>query len=884
VEDVLQRLESALATRYIVERELGSGGMATVYLAEDQRHQRQVALKVLRPELSALLGSERFLKEIQVTANLQHPHLLPLFDSGGVDGLLFYVMPYVAGESLRQKLNREKQLGVDEAVRITTQVASALDYAHRQSVIHRDIKPENVLLHEGQALVADFGIALALRQAGGNRLTETGLSLGTPQYMSPEQATGDRALDARSDIYSLACVLYEMLAGEPPHTGPTVQAVIAKVVTDRPRPVTELRGTVPAHVAAALDVALAKLPADRFASARAFSEALNRPGFVAPSMAAPLGSLTRRGMGRRMLGILSGWLAAAIMLLLWLVARAHAPAAEPTRHLDIVLPDSAPLDFFGPSTFGEGRPALALSPDGRTLVYVARRGATTQLYRRQLTSDRAEPIPGTEGAFDPFFSPDGEWIGFVAASELRKVPLRGGTPVTITRVEMLCGAVWTADDRILVNQYYFRPLSVVSAAGGELAPLFVRNDEAPTTGAILMTWPQVLPDGRWLLGSGQRHMLLASLESGKTYVIGPDRVMPADSATSFVRGTYPRYVASGHIIYLSGNTLMALPFDARHFRVLGPAAPVLAGVRRENAQGPGQYAVAGDGTLVFAPGTDAAASVVVWADHSGRVLDTLPVPPGDHFDLRSSPDGRWVAVSTYRAAGPDDHQLVDLERGLSRSLGAITSILQFWPDGSRIIVEVQNSSVALPVSGSGSADTILPRGWIVQDVAADGRLLLAWGPSDSTGTWLVSRDDGQRAVQVSDGYWGYFAPDGRHLAYATGEGLFVALTSDPSAGEKVAPAGAYEGRWSRTGEELYYRDGRRWMAVPVATSGGLRTGSPVRLFEGRFLQVEGWAFDVGPGGRFLLFQGPPEETTGRLSVVTNFGAELNRLAPRRPGG
>jgi eukaryotic-like serine/threonine-protein kinase len=243
--------------------------MATVYLAEDLKHHRQVALKVLRPDLSALLGAERFLKEIEVTANLQHPHLLPLFDSGEAAGLLFYVMPYLTGESLRQKLVREKQLGIAEAVRIATQVASALDYAHRRNVIHRDIKPENILLQEGQALIADFGIALALRQAGGNRLTETGLSLGTPRYMSPEQATGDRELDARSDVYSLGCVLYEMLAGEPPHTGPTVQAVIAKVLTDRPRLVTELRSTVPVYVAEALEVALAKLPADRFATSRA---------------------------------------------------------------------------------------------------------------------------------------------------------------------------------------------------------------------------------------------------------------------------------------------------------------------------------------------------------------------------------------------------------------------------------------------------------------------------------------------------------------------------------------------------------------------------------------------------------------------------------------
>jgi hypothetical protein len=320
----------------------------------------------------------------------------------------------------------------------------------------------------------------------------------------------------------------------------------------------------------------------------------------------------------------------------------------------------------------------------------------------------------------------------------------------------------------------------------------------------------------------------------------------------------------------------------QRLRVLGPAAPIVSGVRRENAQGPGQYAVSDDGTLVFAPGADAAASVVVWADRSGKVLDTLPVPRGDHFNLVSSPDGRRIAVSTHTAAGPDDHRLFDLDRGLSRSLGAISGVYLFWPDGSRIVTRVRNLSVALPVSGSGPADTLMPPGWEVQDVAVDGRRLLALGPADSAGTWLVSRDNGQQALQVTSGYWAYFAPGGDYLAYATDDGLFVAPTSDPGAGEKVAPAGAYEARWSRSGDELYYRDGVRWMAVPVATAGGIRAGSPVRLFEGKFLQVEDWGFDVGPGGRLLVLEGPPGETVGHLNVMTNFGAELSRLVPRRP--
>ncbi len=269
------RLTTALADRYRIERELGKGGMATVYLAHDVRHDRKVALKVLRPELAAVIGAVRFLEEVRVTAHVQHPHILPLFDSGQIADLVFYVMPYIEGDSLRVRLSRETQLPVDQAVRITAQVADALDYAHRHGVVHRDIKPENILLHDGGAMVADFGIALAVNRAGHERLTEPGLSLGTPEYMSPEQAAGDQELDGRSDIYSLGCVLYEMLAGEPPHTGGTVQSIIAKTLTDQPRRLRALRPSIPQAVDAAVDKALQKRPADRFVRAADFGDALN---------------------------------------------------------------------------------------------------------------------------------------------------------------------------------------------------------------------------------------------------------------------------------------------------------------------------------------------------------------------------------------------------------------------------------------------------------------------------------------------------------------------------------------------------------------------------------------------------------------------------------
>ncbi len=279
--DPLEHLKTALANRYLIEGEIGRGGMATVYLAEDLKHRRQVAIKVLDPELARVLGSDRFLREVQVTANLNHPHILPLHDSGEADGFLYYVMPYIEGETLRERMDREGQLPLDDALQITKEVAAALSYAHSHDVIHRDIKPENVLLSAGEAVVADFGIARAITEAGGEHLTETGISIGTPAYMSPEQASGARKLDGRSDIYSLGCVLYEMLAGEPPYTGPTAQAVLAKKLSEPTPRVSVIRERVPASVEAAIDQALAKAPADRFGTASAFAEALTAELLVA---------------------------------------------------------------------------------------------------------------------------------------------------------------------------------------------------------------------------------------------------------------------------------------------------------------------------------------------------------------------------------------------------------------------------------------------------------------------------------------------------------------------------------------------------------------------------------------------------------------------------
>lgn len=371
-------LVAALADRYRLEHELGQGGMATVYLAHDLKHHRQVALKVLKPELAEALGAQRFLKEIQVTANLQHPHILPLYDSGNAGDVLFYVMPLVQGESLRQRLDRDRRLPVDETLRIVRQVAGALDFAHRQGVIHRDIKPENILLHDGEALLADFGIALAASTTGADRMTGTGLSIGTLQYMSPEQATGARDLGAASDIYSLGAVTYEMLAGAPALTGDNQRALMANLMSATPASLSAARAEIPASLEAAVLRALEKEPTDRFATAREFADALvvsSAPAISMSASAAPVSSAGRNSSGtrRRSLALVASTIVLVGIAVAWFALRPGATGENASAPVQIRSIAVLPLDNYS------GDPAQDYFAEGMTDELTAALATISQL-------------------------------------------------------------------------------------------------------------------------------------------------------------------------------------------------------------------------------------------------------------------------------------------------------------------------------------------------------------------------------------------------------------------------------------------------------------------------------------------------------------------------
>ena len=874
--DLLDRLKAALADRYAIEQEVGSGGMATVYLARDLKHARQVAVKVLRPELAAVLGAERFVQEIKTTANLQHPHILPLFDSGEADGFLYYVMPFIDGETLRDKLNRETQLSIDEAVRITCDVADALDYAHRHDVIHRDIKPENILLHDGRPMVADFGIALAVSAAAGGRMTETGLSLGTPHYMSPEQATAEKRLTARSDVYSLSCVLYELLSGEPPHTGASAQAIVMKIVTDEVRPVAELRKSVPPHVAAATAKALEKLPADRFATAKAFAEALTNPSFVLPGTPDIKADVQTLAGWRQRLAIPMTVLAVLMLMLMFAVwgwFRAPASSGAPTR-MTIPVPEGYQMRM------GQ-LPRLAISPNGRTLVYYT----DGLLHVRSFDGFDDVPLAGTEGAAFAFFSPDGKWIGFGSTTGLKKIAVEGGPVVSIMDAPSALGADWNAEgDIVYVPVLGSLGLWLMADDGSGSHQITTVLDSALETSHV---WPQLLPDGKSVLftvigpsgGWGDGSLVVQDIASGERRAV-------------IERATYGRYLSTGHIVYAQADgTILAVPFDLRRLRVEGTPFPVASEVRVAYVRGAASFAVSDGGTLAFVRGTSETRYVLSWLDRDGTVVRQLG-PPLNAGWQTVSPDGRRIAFS-LRQPDHNDIWLADAASGRRErfTFESTQDETPVWSsDGQRIAYSSawtgQSRRIYVkPVDGSSEAELIHTGDYhlLLSDWSPDGEWLafVQLHPDTDWDIWLVSTDGEGHLVPLDTtlGAQGdaMFSPDGRWLAYHSNESgrLEVYAMSFPELGSQIQVTvdGGAKPRWNGRGDELFYvsPDGDITV-VSVSTQGrSLSPGTPQTLFSSIGLHE----FDVTPDGQhFAVFAPNPDAPAREIRVVLNWFEEL----------
>jgi serine/threonine-protein kinase len=878
------RLKAAIADRYTILHELGSGGMATVYLAEDVKHHRKVALKVLRPELAAVLGAERFVQEITTTASLQHPHILPLFDSGEADGFLYYVMPYIEGETLRDKLNRETQLGIDEAVSITTAIADALDSAHQQGVIHRDIKPENILLHNGRPMVADFGIALAVSAAAGGRMTETGLSLGTPHYMSPEQATAEKDLTARSDVYSLASVLYEMLTGSPPHVGSSAQQIIMKIVTEEAQPVTDLRKSVPPHIAAATAKSLEKLPADRFEGAAKFAEALTNPAFTFPTtrVAAATGVPGSGPWKRVSIGI-AVFAAVMTVLFVWAVSQPEPP--KPVSRYSMALPE-------GEALAQTSWARVAISPDGEQMVYSGMTSQGPRLLVRARDQLHATPLPGTEDAVNPFFSPDGNRVGFfttISPREIKVVSLAGGPPATVVdSLVGLPGATWGTDGYIYFDAMGTGPLLRVPASGGMPVPVAALDT---AQGEQQHNWPDVLPNGRGVIFTINRagpgiaantDIAVLDLSTGKHVVL--------------VRGAYARYAASGHLVYTTDDgTLMVVPFDQDKLALTGEAIGLVEGLAVGSA-GAVDLAVSATGTLVYATGavlTDP--EELVWVARDGTAEQIDPGWVGAFSSVALSPDESSLAVTVD---GPNVSQIwiKQLPSGPFTRLsldGTINNGPRWTPDGRSVTFLSNRSDFGIfagevyvrRADGSALAERLVDEerplrealmsrdgAWLVARTTSPNRDIVAYPlKSDGAPISLVTTDADEFAPSLS--------PDGRWLAYTSTEsgGPEVYVTPFPNTGEArwaVSTGGGDFPVWARHGRQLFYRSADdELVAVEVVLGPTFAMGERRVLFSMRPYRDVPDHYDVTEDDRFVMIR-RRAQSASELIVIENFFEEL----------
>ena len=876
------RLTAALADRYRIERELGQGGMATVYLAEDLKHGRRVALKVLHPELAAVLGGERFLAEIKTTAHLQHPNILQLFDSGSADGLLYYVMPFVEGESLRLRLSREKQLPIDTAVAIARGAAAALDYAHRHGVIHRDIKPENILLQDGQPLVADFGIALAVKHAGGARLTQTGLSLGTPQYMSPEQATGERELDARSDIYALGAVAYEMLTGEAPFTGSTTQAIIAKLMTEEPRPLSVLRRTVPPHVESAVHRAMEKLPADRFESAGEFGAALEGKATAGYLRTTAARAIPGAGGFRPARLIAAAVILAGGSLLLgrWSVRR-EPVSATPSR-LGLLPPENSGIVNAGLARI------LDVSQDGQTIVFAANGTATDFVAVARLDEGRPTILPGSDGVRNLRISPDGHFVYSTAlgGSSIQRAPIGGGSWTPNLAVPTTSFISWAADGSIwwspLLGGGLFR-----ARPGAETSEHVFKADSSGTEPVI----QQVLPGDR-------RALVVATAHTNS----GQAGVFDLQKGTLSPLFDFPvveiRYTAGTLVYARPDNTLWAAPFDPGSAQVTGPPVQLAANVALTGS-GVAQFAVSSNGTVIYLP---TFGRELVLVDRNGR---SQPISDAklNYHSPRFSPDGRRISLDNVGADGRDVWIWDREQKQLTRATFDRDGHDATWSSDGKALYYASQRRGAVGIyrvrPGAGSSpDSILAhRSLGFTGVALKSGALITSAndmkPGSGSDVVLIKPDQPRHmeplfATSFDEG-WAVASPDEKWLAFTSEETGKQEVYVSPLSGDgfkvQVSVDGGSEPVWAPSGRELFYR-GRtggqvQFMAAEVQPGAEFRVLRRTMLFDASdYEPAQPHAnYDVAPDGKsFVMLRRAP---SSHIVVIQNLPA-LMRKAQRQP--
>ena len=921
---------------YEVLSQIGAGGMGEVYKARDTRLDRFVAVKILpahladSPELR-----ERFEREARTIAKLNHPHICMLHDVGRQelpveDGATapsrsrlgeqpprtidFLVMEYLEGETLAARL-KKGPLPLDQVLRYAVEVSDALDKAHRAGVTHRDIKPGNIIVTPtggttGTKLL-DFGLAKLKQEVAKatipasemptvpGALTEHGTLLGTLHYMAPEQVEGKvDEIDARTDIFAFGALVYEMATGKRAFDGQTQASVISKILQVDPPPMSELQPMTPPMLDRVVKTCLAKDPEDRWQAARDLSRELKwitESGGEAGGPTAAAAIPARTGL-RQAIPLLVALAVGAVITGIAVWTFRPTPPPQLVSRAVIPLPDEYRLPRINGAT-------LSLSPDGTQLAYVAFSGGSSpgqqrqQLYVRAMDSLEARPIADTQGAGEPFFSPDGQWIGFWSSGSFKKVSVSGGATLKLSDAPNARGATWGPNDTIIFTPTPGEGLWQVSAAGGEPEKLTTLQE-----GEIGHRWPHFLPDG---------NAVLFTVMTGGSFNDASITALQLDTGEQRILirgGTYPQYVPTGHLVYYRAGTIMAVPFDPASLEVMGSPVPVVEDVESSfGNSGAGLFSFSNQGSLVYVQGEGGpgGGTTLVWVDRQGAV-ETLEIPPGVYRTPRLSPNGQQVAVTVDDLS--TDVWIFDITR---RTLTRLT--FEGWndhpiwtPDGGRI---TYRSGAATrggpenlfwkPSDGSGAPERLTtsdnvqsPTSW-----SADGRFLTFYerptGTQSTTGrdVWVlpVERErEPQAFLQMPfDESAPTFAPNGQWIAYVSNESsrneVFVQPYPGPGGKWQISNGGGIGPVWSRNGRELFYRSGNRMMAVEITTEPSFSAGTPTRLFEGAFTSgaVARANYDVSPDGeRFLMVQPSGEDVSStQINVVLNWFEELKQRVP-----
>ncbi len=880
---------------YEITAPLGTGGMGEVYRARDTRLDRTVAIKILPAQFSAdPARKQRLEREAKTISSLNHPHICVLHDVGHQDGIDYLVMECVEGETLAKRLEKGP-LPLEQVLRFGMQIADALDKAHRSGVVHRDLKPGNLMLAPTGAKLLDFGLAkptapfvtgatLTAAAAQTSPVTEQGTIVGTFQYMSPEQIEG-KELDGRSDIFSLGAVLYEMLTSQRAFQGKSQLSVASAILEKEPAPICTVKPLTPPELDHAIRRCLAKDPEERWQTARDVAIELKwiAEGGSQVTLAPTASSkgIRARWRGALRWGVVSLLLTAVTGFAIWDL---KPSPPRPVSRTVITLPP-------GQRLAGLEQPAVALSRDGTHLVYVAIQGGTQQqLYLRAMDSLEARPLPGTEGATNPFFSPDGQWLGFYAGGKLKKVSVSGGAALSLCDAATPRGASWGSQGIIAFAPAGASVLQQLSEAGGAPHPL-----SRLEKGEGSHRWPEYLSGGKALLFSAG-----VSVANWSTAQVAVQSVGTGERRNLVQGGTQPRYAPSGHLIYAQGGNLMAVPFDPQQLAVAGTAVPVVEGVLQFRTSGAAQYALSATGSLVYVPGgIQADQRRLVWVTRNGAE-QPVAAPAHAYRAPRLSPDGRRIAVTIEEQEA--QVWLYDLSREtLTRlTFEGNSNLNPVWtPDGKRIAFtsnkEGPQNLFWQRADGSGGLERLTtseyvntPSSW-----SPDGQLLAFWEVNATTGwdIWVLRLSDRKAQPFLRTPFnesVPRFSSDGRWLAYISNETgryeIYVQPYPGPGGKWQISTEGGTEPAWNRNGRELFYRSGDKMMAVDIATQPSFAAGKPRVLFAGRYEPTPATFpnYDVSPDGQRFLMLKPGEAAEAaptQINVVLNWFEELKRRVP-----